>query len=95
MRKQLRNNPKEFSKNEIEQIKIITYKNRIYLPIKLRKRVLDCCSSGFAVLVLALEDPDCIAEMASTLSATVAFNALISRANFLSFLDFFFFFLDL
>ena len=41
LRKQLRNNPKEFTKKEIEQVKIITYKNRIYLPIKLRTRVLD------------------------------------------------------
>ena len=38
LRKQLWNNPKEFSKKEIEQIKIITYKNCIYLPIKLRKK---------------------------------------------------------
>ena len=41
LRKQLRNNPKDFTKKEIEQVKIITYKNRIYLPIKLRTRVLD------------------------------------------------------
>ena len=51
MRKQLRNNPKEFSRKEIEQKKIIPYKNCIYLPIKLRKRVLDwyhhyLCHSG-------------------------------------------------
>ena len=41
LRKQSWNNPKDLSKQEIEQIKIITYKNRIYLPIKLCKRVLD------------------------------------------------------
>ena len=41
LRKKVRDNPKEFSKQTIEQIKVITFKNRIYLPQKLRKRVLN------------------------------------------------------
>ena len=41
LRKQSWNNPKDLSKQEIEQIKIITYKNRIYLTISLRTMVLD------------------------------------------------------
>ena len=40
LRQKIKNNPVHFQKETVEQMKIVTYKNRIYVPKQMRTRII-------------------------------------------------------